>query len=57
MDIAIQIIWRRKLEEYHDENPKFRYFAKQYGQIIPLGVLFFSNSIVCMQPAKGVVHM
>jgi hypothetical protein len=57
MEIAIQIIWRRKLEEYHDGNPNFRYFAKQYGQIIPLDVSFFSNSKVCMQPTKVVVHI
>ena len=57
MDIAIQNIWRRKLQEYHDENPNFIYFAKKYGQIIPLDVSFFSTNIVCMQPTKGVVHM
>ena len=47
MHFVQQIIWRKTLEEY-DEDPNCE---KQYDQIFPLNVYFFTYDMVCMQPA------
>lgn len=32
----------------YDENLKYTYFERQYDQIVPLHVYFFTNHRVCM---------
>ena len=52
MDIAQQIIWIKKLEEY-DENPSYTYYEKHYDRIFPLDVYFYTNEIMCMQLTRA----
>lgn len=40
--------WGKNLEECN-EIPSQTYFEKQYGQIFPLFVYFFTNNTMCMQ--------